>query len=446
MPKYERAIFWFKRDLRLEDNRALYEAVSNSKEVFPIFIFTPDLLKNFGKRPARLGFIVSALKNLETKINQKGGRLYTFSGEPKEIFLEILKTSKAQAIFTNKDLSFSEEETEEEVLKICTSFGIAFYTYMGNFLCDITKLTYKKVFSSFFKDWIKSIDLTAYPEPNEIRTPYLPLPNLKELSKKLEHEENRFFPLEMGFARLKTFNFREYERTRNRLDLDGTSKLSPYIRFGIISLREIFKRAFEEAGPNCQFIKELAWREFWYHIKHYFREMKDLEFQEKRRSIPWKFDEKQFKAFISGQTGYPIVDAAIRQLKLEGYMHNRARMVVASFLTKDLLIDWRAGERFFKEHLLDYDEVVNTGNWQWVASVGPDPKPLRVFNPILQAQKFDPKAKYIKKYLPELKEVPAYMLHNPLKYKLPYHKPIVNHYEQVKVTRAIFRNVSKRYS
>ena len=438
MPRYDKVIFWFKKDLRIDDNQALYEAVSNSKKIIPIFIFVPSLLDRFGRRPDRLGFIVSALRDLETKIKKKGGQLYTFYGEPREIFPEILKISKAQAIFTNQALSFSGEKIEEEVQKICSSFGIQFYKYMGNYLCDIRRLTYQKVFTPFFKEWMKNLDLKSYPTPDHLNTPYLSFPTLEKILPMLKYDENRFFPLDMGFIRLKDFNFRDYEKTRNRLDLDGTSKLSPYIRFGVISLRTIFKRAVEEAGPNCQFIKELAWREFWYHIKHNFPELKNLEFQEKRRNLPWKFDEKMFEAFISGQTGYPIVDAAIRQLKLEGYMHNRARMIVASFLTKDLLIDWRIGEKFFREHLLDYDEVVNTGNWQWVASVGPDPKPFRIFNPILQAQKFDPEAKYIKKYLPELKDVHPYMLHNPLKYKLSYHKPMVNHYEQVKIAKEIF--------
>jgi Deoxyribodipyrimidine photolyase len=306
--------------------------------------------------------------------------------------------------------------------------------------CDVTKIPFKKVYSHFFKEWIKGLRLEAFPKPVRIKTPELPFPTLAQITRELDYEENRYFPIEFGFRRLEEFDFRAYNELRNRLDLDGTSKLSPYIRFGVISLKKIYGKAVEQAGLNCQYVKELAWREFWYHIKHYFPELKNLEFQEKRRGIPWSDDQVIFRAFVEGRTGYPIVDAAIRQLHVEGYMHNRARMIVASFLTKDLFIDWRLGEDFFKEHLIDYDEVVNVGNWQWVASVGADPKPFRMFNPILQSKKFDPEAKYIKKYLPELKELPPHMIHDPLRYKLPYHRPIVNHFERVRRVREYFVN------
>jgi len=244
--------------------------------------------------------------------------------------------------------------------------------------------------------------------------------------------------LELVFHALRLFRFNAYEKTRNLLYMDGTSKLSPYLRFGVLSLREILNWVIEETGLNSQYVKELAWREFWYHIKLNFPLMRDLEFQEKRRGIQWKGDDKFLEAIRSAETGYPIIDAAIRQLISEGWMHNRARMILASFFTKDLLLDWRLGEGFFKEHLLDYDEVVNIGNWQWNASVGPDPKPLRIFNPILQAQRFDPEATFIKGYIPELGHIPAHMLHNPLKYELPYPRPIVDHYKRLPLIKRVF--------
>jgi len=436
--RYKRAIVWFKRDLRIEDNEALFEASILAEEIIPIFIFIPSLLEIFGKRKNRLGFIVSALKKLDKDLRNLGGKLYVFVGEPREIFPEIIKTSQAQGVFTNKAFSFTGEEIESEIKSICLSFGINFHVYLGNFLCDITKIPFKRVYSHFLKDWLKNLILECKPTPTKINVPEMPFSTLDKLLQKMEYEENRHFPLDFGFQRLNKFDFRRYNETRNRLDLDGTSKLSPYIRFGVISLRTIFKKAKEVAGEDCQFIKELAWREFWYHIKHYFPQLKECEFQEKRRNIPWENNEKLFKAFVEGRTGYPIVDAGIRQLLSEGFMHNRARMIVASFLTKDLFIDWRLGEAFFREYLIDYDEVVNTGNWQWVASVGADPKPFRMFNPILQAKKFDPEARYIKNYLPELKDLPPYMLHNPLRYKLPYPQPIVNHFERARIVKKYF--------
>ncbi|WP_306755535.1 FAD-binding domain-containing protein, partial [Acinetobacter baumannii] len=194
------------------------------------------------------------------------------------------------------------------------------------------------------------------------------------------------------FERLRSFPFERYEELRNYPAVDGSSRLSPCIRFGVLSLRSIFKTA---QGRSEQFIKVLAWREFWYHIAYNFPQTKDLEFQEKRRNIRWENSQEYIQAFFEARTGYPIVDAGIRQLKEEKWLHNRMRMIVGSFLTKVLLIDWRIGEEFFKEHLLDYDEVVNIGNWQWTASVGADPKPFRLFNPILQAQRYDPQCEYI---------------------------------------------------
>ncbi|MFN3471907.1 MAG: FAD-binding domain-containing protein, partial [Aquificaceae bacterium] len=200
-------------------------------------------------------------------------------------------------------------------------------------------------------------------------------------------------------------------------------------------LREVFKRAKDKSE---QYIKELAWREFWYHIAFNFPQTKDLEFQEKRRGIAWENREEYIKSFFEGTTGYPIVDAGIRQLKREKWLHNRMRMILASFLSKVLLIDWRIGEAFFKEHLLDYDEVVNVGNWQWSASVGADPKPFRLFNPILQARRYDPDCNYIKRYLPELSHLPCSMLTDPINNQLPYHKPIVNYYERINIARRLY--------
>jgi len=443
--KYKRAIFWFKRDLRVEDNEALYQACILAEEVVPVFIFIPSLIDRFGRRRDRLGFIASALRRLAAEISSLGGKLYTFVGEAEEVFPEIIKTSQAQAVFTNKAFSFLGEEIERKVLSCCKSFAVNFHSYLGNFLCDVTKIPFKKVYSHFFKEWINNLKLDCSPKIEKIKTPDLPFPLLDHTLSGLSFEENKQFPIEFGFERLKEFDFNAYERLRNRLDLDGTSKLSPYIRFGIISLRKIFKEAEAKAGKTCQFIKELAWREFWYHIRYYFPEIKDLEFQEFKRGLPWSNEESYIRAFVEGRTGYPIVDAGIRQLLLEGYMHNRARMIVGSFLTKDLFVDWRIGEAFFREHLLDYDEVVNVGNWQWVASVGADPKPFRMFNPILQSKKFDPEAKYIKRYLPELKALPPHIIHDPLRHKLPYYQPIVNHFERARMIRKYFLSSYQKY-
>lgn len=213
-----------------------------------------------------------------------------------------------------------------------------------------------------------------------------------------------------------------YSETRDFPILDGSSRLSPYLRFGIVSPREIYRR-YRDGSPG--FIQELGWREFWYHITHYFPETYTTAFQEKRREIAWENDPYLISKIERAETGYPLVDAAIRQLQTTGYMHNRLRMVVASFVTKNCLIDWRWGEGFFRRHLLDYDHSINALNWQWSASVGPDPKPLRIFNPLLQSERFDSEAKFIKKYLPELTSVSPKDIHT-LSLDGRYHRPIVD--------------------
>ncbi|MDM7202967.1 MAG: deoxyribodipyrimidine photo-lyase, partial [Thermodesulfobacteriaceae bacterium] len=388
---------------------------------------------------SRTGFIIDAIENLTQQIRKLGGNLYVFHDEPEKVFCMLIDKYKPEAVFTSKAFSWSVEKIEEKIATLCQDRGISFYSLHENFLVNLANIPYRKVFTPFFKEWVKQIDSQISPLPDKINTPPLDLPDIYQISSsEIKHTPNTHWKYEKVWDRLKNFNFLEYENTRNRLDMDGTSKLSPYIRFGIISLRKLYSKAREVLDCDGQFIKELAWREFWYHIKFNFPELKSLEFQEKRRKIKWQNRDDYIEAFTSAKTGYPIIDAAIRQLKEEGWMHNRARLIVANFLCKDLLVDWRVGEAFFMEFLLDYDEVVNVGNWQWCASVGPDPRPLRIFNPILQAKKFDPEAQYIKKYLPELKNLPPEMLHDPLTFNLPYYKPIVNHFEQVKIIKDLY--------
>lgn len=438
---YQRTIYWFKKDLRIDDNDAFYEAYQKSKEIIPIFIFIPDLLKKLKSYDKRLGFILDCIKKLSKDIEKHKGKLFCYYDSPDKIFKYLIKEYKPDAIFTSKSYSWTVENIDKKIKTICNNNKIKFELINNNFLSKIEKIPYKKVYSAFFKKWAENLDLLPRPEPTEINTPNIKEPNIFDIIKNLKFENNNIWKVEFCFNRIKEFDFLNYEKTRNRLDIDGTSKLSPCIRFGIISLRKIFNETIKQAGKNSQFIKELAWREFWYHIKINFPDFNNIEFQEKRRDIKWQNRDEFIDTFINAKTGYPIIDASIIQLKEEGWMHNRARMIVANFLTKDLLTDWRIGEKFFMEHLLDYDEIVNVGNWQWSASVGPDPRPLRIFNPIIQAQKFDPYAKFIKKYIPELKNEDIKKLHNPLIYKLNYYKPIVIHKQMVNIIKNLYRKI-----
>jgi deoxyribodipyrimidine photo-lyase len=227
-----------------------------------------------------------------------------------------------------------------------------------------------------------------------------------------------------------------YDDTRNDLDKDGTSRLSPYLRHGVFSIRQIYNKA---KWVSESYVSELAWREFWWQILYNFPNTKNQEFLEKYRFIEWDNNRDAFQAWCEGRTGYPVVDAAMHQLNETNWMHGRARMIVASFLTKDMHIDWRLWEQYFKEKLLDYDEAVNLWNWQWWASVWADPKPLRIFNPILQSEKFDKQAKYILHYLPELAKFSPKEIHNPLENKLDYARTIVDHRIETKRAREIYK-------
>ncbi|MEZ0337178.1 MAG: deoxyribodipyrimidine photo-lyase [Aquificaceae bacterium] len=421
-----RAIYLFKRDLRLEDNRGLCEASKNYKEIIPVFIFDPQIINQLKAQGKRLYYVLRAVEELS-----KGIKLYCFYERTEEAIRKVIRLSKAKALYTTSSYSWEGRERNEVIKRVCSEEGVKFVEVFDGFLVRPELVEPKKVYTHFYKEWLTHIDLQQC-NTEDFIVPELPLPKLQDIREKLPVEHYDTFDPQECKKRLESYQFENYEKVRDYPALDLTSKLSPCIRFGIVSIREVFQKSY---GRNEQFVKELAWREFWYHIALHFPQTRDLEFQEKRRGIRWENREDYLKAFLSGKTGYPFVDAGIRQLIEEKWLHNRMRMVLASFLTKVLLIDWRFGEVFFIEHLLDYDHVVNVGNWQWSASVGADPKPFRLFNPILQAQKYDPECTYIKKYLPELASLPCEWLQNPLKYKLPYYKPVVDYYERIKLAK-----------
>ncbi len=424
----KRVIFWFKRDLRLKDNRGLLSANVAAKEIIPVFIFDNKLLARLEGPRNRIGFLVSALKELDGKLREKRSRLFCFYGEPEKIFEQLIFELKPDAIFTNQSYSWTGEKTQKKVEVLCQRRGLKLKDFHDSLLVPPEKIKVRKVYTPFFRLWqevLSTEDILPKPEPNRLNTPKLPLPSLEETVKMISYEPHRYWKPDYALKRLQEYNFRRYDLSRNHLDVDGTSRLSVALRFGLVSIREVLNRALEILDYNSQFIKELGWREFWYHIRYHFPWTENLEFQEKRRGLNWLNRDEDIRAVEEARTGYPVIDAAIRQLQQEGWMHNRARLIVASFLTKDLLIDWRIGEKLFRKYLLDYDEVVNTGNWQWSASVGADPRPLRIFNPQLQAQKYDPRCQYIKKYIPELKKISCQLIHS---LEIPgYHKPIVDH-------------------
>ncbi len=424
-----RSIFWFKRDLRTEDNTGLYHASVESREVIPVYILEDGIISKNPRKSKRLGFFADAIVNLDRELRALGSYLLVFKGRAEDIIPELAGRYNAEAVYTNRAYGFGGVKRDLGVEHQCKNQDLAFKKFDDTFLVPPEEVEQRKVFTPFYKLWQSKKKRTVLLTPEKINSPQIDLYPVKQSLETLDMEENKHWPIDFPAKRLWEFDFNAYGETRDLPYEDGTSKLSPYLRFGVVSVRKVYNAAMEcNPLPNT-YVSELAWREFWYHIMHNFPETRDLEFQKKRRNIKWINNEAWYEAWKEGRTGYPIVDAGMRQLKEEGWIHNRVRMIVASFLAKDLITDWRWGDMHFFDHLVDYDETVDIGNWQWTASCGADPKPLRIFNPLLQSQNFDPDCIYIKRYIPELSDIEPEKIHNPLTYKLPYQKPIVNHYE-----------------
>ncbi|MFI5324029.1 MAG: cryptochrome/photolyase family protein [Thermodesulfobacteriota bacterium] len=425
-----KSIFWFKRDLRTDDNTGLQNAVRDSREVIPLFVLEDSILSKYKQGNKRLGFFADALLNLDAELGKLGSYLLVLMGKAEEIIPALINSQRIEAVYTNRAYGFSGVKRDLGVEHQCRLHGAVFKKYDDTLLVPPHEIDQRKLFTPFYNLWQSKKKSDSLPGPERISSPSLAsvLP-VKNLTEELRGAENKHWPLEFPENRLRDFNFVDYSQTRDFPYFDGTSRLSPYLRFGIVSVRKVYETAVSSSPESGAYVSELAWREFWYHIMHNFPETRSLEFQEKRRNIKWINSEKWYDAWREARTGYPIVDAGMRQLRQEGWMHNRVRMIVASFLTKDLITDWRWGDMHFFEHLVDYDETVDIGNWQWSASCGADPKPFRILNPMLQSENYDPECLYIKRYIPELSSIEPEKIHNPLTYKLPYHKPMVNHYE-----------------
>jgi len=438
---YKKSIFWFRQDLRVSDNTGLFEAVKNSQEILPIFILDINIYKKFwGLSDPKFGFIREALEQVSGNIRKIWGeKVIVFHGKPEEIIPELVKKYAIECIFTNTTYGTYGKERDEIIIKSVSKLGCNFESHKDFLIAEPHEIEQRKVFTPFYKLWQKYI--LAHPEavallPELTHFSQLESSEQTEAKDFIELEKHPYFTMQFWAERLEKNINSSYDDTRNSLDKDGTSRLSPYLRHGVFSIRQIYKKA---SHLSQSYVSELAWREFWWQILYNFPNTREQEFLEKYRDIEWSRDEVLFEKWCKWETGYPIVDAAMRQLNETNWMHGRARMVVASFLTKDMHIDWRLGEKYFKEKLLDYDEAVNLGNWQWSASVWADPKPLRIFSPILQSEKFDPEAKYIRKYIPELALESVRSIHNPLDTPLTYCEPIVDHKIETGKAREMYK-------
>ena len=414
-------IFWFRRDLRLDDNSGLFEALKSDNAVLPIFIFDKDILDKLPKEDARVSFIFETLQNINRILKDKhNSSLALFYGTPKTVFKQLIKDYQIETVFTNHDYEPYATARDKNIETVLKTNSIGFKTYKDQVIFEKDEVVKKdglpyKVYTPYMRLWkatFKTIDFKIYQSENELDN-LVKDTNLSDTTL----EAMGFIKAEQKIEphTVTPKLIQDYEATRNFPAQDSTSKLGPHLRFGTVSVRKMVKKAIAE--QNEIFWQELIWREFFTQILWHFPHTHKDAFKPKYDRIEWRNNEIEFKAWCEGKTGYPLVDAGMRQLNKTGFMHNRVRMLVGSFLCKHLLIDWRWGEAYFAEKLHDYDMSSNIGNWQWVAGSGVDAAPyFRIFNPTTQIDKFDKKHNYLKQWVPDYQE-------------FTYPKPIVDHKE-----------------
>ncbi|MDG2274372.1 MAG: deoxyribodipyrimidine photo-lyase [Flavobacteriaceae bacterium] len=403
------SIFWFRRDLRLHDNVALYHALQSEEKILPIFIFDKDILEKIPKNDARISFIHKELNTMNEYLKSFEAGINMFHGTPTEIFQSLIKKYHVVKVFTNHDYEPYAIKRDLGIKELLSSNTIEFHTYKDQVIFERNEITKKDgtpyvVYTPYSKKWMEAYHINAqkkYPSEDLLSGFYSSVKPTFLTLDDIGFTETRI-PIKNYIFNSRIIN--EYEETRNFPALDNTSKLGPHLRFGTVSVRQMASRADEQ--ENKIFLKELIWREFFMQILWHFPQTHKDSFKSKYDRINWRNNEEEFKKWCNGTTGYPMVDAGMRQLNETGFMHNRVRMLVGSFLCKHLLIDWRWGEAYFAEKLHDYEMSSNVGNWQWVAGTGVDASPyFRIFNPTSQIQKFDKELKYIQKWVPDFQEL-----------------------------------------
>ena len=414
MAKQKVSFFWFRRDLRLEDNVGLFQVLQSQHPVIPLFIFDETILERLPNNDPRVGFIHESISKINTQLKEFGSSLLVKKGKPFQVWEFLLQEYAIQEVFWNKDYEPNAIQRDTAVTKLLLSKEVKVSATKDQVIfeeAEIVKadgLPYT-VYTPFKNKWIEKYKSIA-PVPEFDAVPYF----------------SNFFKSEFDFPSLEQIGFTtspikvkphnlklvaNYHETRNFPALDSTSYLSPHLRFGTVSIRKLVNWAVKK---NAVFLSELIWREFFMQILYHFPKVQNRNFKSAYDGIEWRNDEDDFKRWCEGKTGYPMVDAGMRQLNETGYMHNRVRMVVASFLCKHLLIEWQWGEAYFAEKLLDYEMAANVGNWQWAAGTGCDAAPyFRVFNPDIQQKKFDEKGIYIRQWIKE--------------FDLGYAQPMVDH-------------------
>lgn len=429
------SIIWFRRDLRLHDNAALYHALKSGTPVLPIFIFDQHILDKLeDKADRRVEFIHLALQQMQTQLVQMGSTMEVYYGTPESVFSKLLENYSVQAVFTNHDYEQYAIDRDARIAAMLQEKGIAFHTFKDHVLQEkgeVLKDDGKPytVFTPYSRKWracLSEDKLQSFPTEklfnHFLKQPARSLPSLASMG---FQEIGQAFPT----ATPDELIIKHYSEQRDYPAINGTSRLGVHLRFGTISIRDLARKAMQ---LNQTFLNELIWRDFYHMILWHFPHVRvGKAFRAEYDLIPWRNNEAEFAAWCAGKTGYPIVDAGMRELNATGFMHNRVRMIVASFLTKHLLIDWRLGEAYFAAKLLDFDYAANNGGWQWAAGSGCDAAPyFRVFNPSLQTEKFDKQLKYTQHWVPELNS-------------FNYPKPIVPHDAARKRALEVYGSVLK---
>tara|TARA_R110002012_G_scaffold242788_1_gene417209 strand:- start:37444 stop:38748 length:1305 start_codon:yes stop_codon:yes gene_type:complete len=403
-------IFWFRRDLRLDDNRGFYESLKSENPVLPIFIFDSEILDSLPEHDARVTFIYNTLQTMRKTLQEEhNSSIAMYHGTPEAVFKKLSENYDIKTVFTNHDYEPYAIKRDKDIGSYLSNKNIDFKTFKDQVIFekdDIVKNdgTPYRVYTPFMKTWketFKTFDLEIYYTnsylDNLVENTRLPNLELSDLGFKKSNQNIAAYDVTPTLIQ-------EYEDNRNFPAKDATSRLGPHLRFGTVSIRKMVKKAIAE--KNEIFWQELIWREFFMQILWHFPHTVTNSFKPKYDGIKWRNNESEYKAWCQGKTGYPLVDAGMRELNETGFMHNRVRMLVGSFLCKHLLIDWRWGEAYFAEKLHDYEMASNIGNWQWVAGSGVDAAPyFRIFNPTTQIEKFDKDLKYIKKWVPEFQEL-----------------------------------------
>lgn len=453
--KFRKTLFLFRRDLRLEDNTGLIFALKSSDVVIPAFIFTPEQIEKNPFRGDRcLKFMMESLKDLEDQLNQKNGKLFFFKGSPEEVVSKCIRDLGIDALVMNRDYTPYSIQRDKKLEKVCKIANIPFYSF-DDALLHPPEDTLKKdgepytIFTPYFRNALKQD---------------VPLP-VQNKGTNYFHGSIHFAEGNSAFPSLNLKNkiiggrsealkilkklgsFVKYEQERDFPAEECSTHLSPYLKFTVCSPREIYAAISQKLSPDHELIRALYWRDFFTSIAFFFPHVFKGAFHQKFDKLKWTNNERAYQRWCEGSTGFPIVDAGMRELNETGFMHNRARMIVASFLVKDLHIDWRWGEKYFAKTLIDYDPSVNNGNWQWVASTGCDAQPyFRIFNPWNQQKKFDPECIYIKKWVPELRDLPPKIIH--AWYEEEYHvglreypAPMVKHEIEAKEALQSYKSV-----